>query len=213
MIDAIILVVEYVAGVLGVPAALVHAVAVAAVLSVGCLGVIGKERRRRLMGALRKAGRRMRGKGGTASAVLAAALVLGGCAAFDSNKLGETSIETQFQGTSVERMKAADDVAAKLSKAGLDGEQIKAVFASVTRPLPSKISLSDGKDKATVDWEVNIAEGTATYNASEVGATDPAKVKATIAENAGDDLVKSIENGFPGGIEGLVEKLSSAGVL
>ena len=75
------------------------------------------------------------------------------------------------------------------------------------------MALYDGKDKAKISWSVNVAEGTATYDASEVGATSPAKVKKAIAENAGDDAVAAIEQAFPGGIAGFVEQLQSAGVL
>ena len=78
---------------------------------------------------------------------------------------------------------------------------------------PQRMALTDGKDKAQIDWSVNVAKGTATYGASDVVATDPAKVKATIAETAGDDAVKAIESAFPGGVSGLIDALSAAGAL
>ena len=94
MIDAIIVTVEYVAGVLGIPVLLVHAVAVVAVLSAGCLGVIGKERRKRLMQALRKVGGRLRDKGGTAAALMLA-VALGGCVLFDAPSEGRLAAACQ----------------------------------------------------------------------------------------------------------------------
>lgn len=212
MIDAIILAVEYVAGVLGIPAILAHAVAVAAVLSAGCLGVIGKERRQRLMQALRKAGRRLRGNGGT-TAALVLVVALGGCSAFQGNTLGETRIQTDFQGNSVKRIEAGGTLVKQMRESGLSGEQVATVMQAVTRPLPQRMSLTDGKDKASITWSVDVAKGKADYSASDVRATDPAKVRAAIAKEAGDDAVAAIEKALPGGISGLIKKLSSAGVL
>ena len=212
MIDAIIVAVEYVAGVLGVPAILVHAVAVVAVLGGGCMGVIGKGRRKRLVQALRKVGGRLRNKGGPTAAVLFA-VALGGCAAFESNTLGETRIQTAFQGNSVQRIKATTPLVKQMRESGLSGAQVVTVMQAVTRPLPERMILYDGKDKASITWSVDVAKGKADYSASDVRATDPAKVKAAIAETAGDDAVEAIEKALPGGISGLVEKLSSAGVL
>jgi len=138
---------------------------------------------------------------------------LAGCAAFEGNTLGETKIETEFQGNSVERIKAAEPVIAKMAEAGFEPETTQRIMASLTRPLPSRMALTDGKDKAQIDWSVNVAEGTATYSASEVVATDPAQVKARIQEAAGDDAVQAIESAFPGGITGLIDALSQAGAL
>ena len=212
MIDAIIVAVEYVAGVLGIPAILVHAIAIGAVLGAGCLGVIGKGRRKRLMQALCKAGGRLRNKSGPTAAILLA-VVLGGCSAFQGNTLGETRIETEFQGESVQRIEATAPLVKQMRESGLSGEQVAVVMQAVTRPLPSRMALYDGKDKASVTWSVDVAKGKADYSASDVRATDPAKVKAAIAEAAGDDAVKAIDKALPGGISGLIKALSSAGVL
>mgnify|MGYP006449825677 CR=1 FL=1 len=101
----------------------------------------------------------------------------------------------------------------KLAKADLEPETAQQIVASLTRPLPKRMALNDGKDKAQIDWSVNVAKGTATYGASDVVATDPAKVKAKIAETAGDDAVKAIEKAFPGGVSGLVDAMSAVGAL
>lgn len=148
-----------------------------------------------------------------AIALVALAGIVAGCAAFESNTLGETRIETEFQENSVERLEAAQPVLDKLAKAGFEPETTQKIVASLTRPLPSRMALTDGKDKTQIDWSVNVAEGTATYGASDVVATDPGKVKATIAEAAGDDAVQAIENAFPGGVQGLIKALSQAGAL
>ena len=146
-----------------------------------------------------------------ATALALAGLAAGGCSFLGGNSLGETEIETQFQASSVDRIKAADDLAGKLSEIGLNAEQTKATIATLTRPLPERITLRDGKDKASVTWNVNIAEGTADYTANDVVSTDAAKWKARIAKNAGDDAVKAIEQSFEGGVKGLVNAIQGAG--
>lgn len=141
------------------------------------------------------------------------AVALGGCAAFEGNTLGETQIKTEFQANSVERIEATAPLVKQMRESGLSGEQVATVMQAVTRPLPQSMSLYDGKDKASINWSVDVAKGTADYSASEVGATSPAKVKQAIAKQAGDDAVAAIEQAFPGGIAGLVEQLKSAGVF
>lgn len=129
-----------------------------------------------------------------------------GCSVFEGNTLGETRIETTFQDNSVERMNAAKELIAGLSK--LEPDTAQKVVSALTRPLPANMSLYDGKDKANVDWSVNVTEGTANYSANEVIATSPAQVKVKIAEIAGDDAVEAIENAFPDGVQGLIRALS-----
>jgi hypothetical protein len=71
--------------------------------------------------------------------LFALAGIVAGCAAFESNTLGETRIETEFQENSVERLEAAQPVIDKLAKAGFKPETTQRIVASLTRPLPSRM--------------------------------------------------------------------------
>lgn len=141
------------------------------------------------------------------AAVIAAGLVLGGCSALQGNKLGETKVEVDFQGNVVERIDSAGELATQLNKAGLSAEEVKIVLTTITRPLPKTMTFRDGKDKASEKWTVDIAEGKTQYQASEIDAATVAGVKADISEAIGDDLTKQLENAFPDGIAGLIEKI------
>jgi len=139
--------------------------------------------------------------------LLASALLVGGCSAFQGNTLGETKVEVAFQENAVERIDSAGKLADTLAKAGLNAKQIETVFAAVSRPLPAKMTFYDGKNKAQEAWTVDVAKGKAQYDASDVDATTVAEVKAAIAETVGDDVTNQLENAFPGGLTGLVEKI------
>ena len=104
-----------------------------------------------------------------AAALLGAAvLTLGACS---GKTLGETKIEATFYSPK-ERVEAFgggtfDDVSDETLRAAM-------------RPQPKRMVLYDGKDKKSVSWAVDVAEGTASYEASDVGATAPAKVDRAI---------------------------------
>jgi len=148
-----------------------------------------------------------------AAVVIGGSVALAGCSAFEGNNLGETRVQAEFPTNHAERIQASEKLVATLADAGVGGDKIAAVMNAVQRPVPGSLTFADGKDKANESWSLNIAQGTAQYDASEVGATSPAKVKAKIAEAAGEDAVKAVEQAFPGGVQGLVDALSQAGVL
>lgn len=140
-------------------------------------------------------------------------VLLVGCSALQGNKLGETRIKGKFQRNSVERIKAGTSLVEQLNKAGVGAENVQKIVAALTRPLPKTLTLTDGKDKEHIEWQLNIAKGTAEYEANKVVATDAAEVKAKIAKEVGDDAVKAIEKALPGGFKGLIDALSEAGVI
>ena len=144
-------------------------------------------------------------------ATMMLALVVSGCSFMGGNNLGETRIEAEFQGNSVGRVKAAPPVVEKLKANGLSGKQVAQVMEAVSRPLPKRMILTDGKDKKEITWNLDLDKGRAEYSASDVNATDPSEVKATISEQAGDDAVQAIEKAFPDGVSGLVDTLTNAG--
>jgi len=164
------------------------------VVAVGA--AIGRVRR-----AIGTAIRKARGRGGTAAALAFAALALGGCAAGAGGSLGETRVTADFDS----RAEAAR-AAAEAQCEGVSDDVLKAALA----PSPAQITMAGGQDKQQVGWTLDIADGTASYDASEVVATDPAAVRARIVGDLTAEQRKALESALPGGIGALVDRIVGA---
>lgn len=133
----------------------------------------------------------------TTAAFAAFGVLLAGCSVFQGSRLGETETRAEFQ--------SVPEIISAIGEACPDCSE--EAYVAALAAVPAVIEYRDGKDKAEIGASLSLGSGSFDYEASDVGATSPAEVRAAIVDSVGEDTAEAIEDGFPGGLEGFISVL------